>query len=107
MKKAIRVILIFIALIIIVLAGLLIKLQIQTERILTDYSSIYIDDKYSTPVYVDGVEVITQDVSCGYACIEMFSAWNGGHLTEEELYNEYGKVITSTGDKFCEEMNKL
>ena len=41
MKKAIRIILIFIALIIIVLAGLLIKLQIQTERILTDYSSIY------------------------------------------------------------------
>ncbi|QFJ53568.1 hypothetical protein [Pseudobutyrivibrio xylanivorans] len=30
----------------------------------------------------------------------------GRHLTEEDLYNEYGKVITSTGDKFCEEMNK-
>lgn len=106
MKKTIRSVLIFITLIIIVLVGLLIKLQIQTGRILTDYSSIYKDDKYGAPVYVDGVEVITQDVSCGYACIEMFSAWNGRHLTEEDLYNEYGKVITSTGDKFCEEMNK-
>lgn len=106
MKKTIRSVLIFITLIIIVLVGLLIKLRIQTGRILTDYSSIYKDDKYGAPVYVDGVEVITQDVSCGYACIEMFSAWNGRHLTEEDLYNEYGKVITSTGEKFCAEMNK-
>ena len=78
MKKAIRSIFIFLTLIIVVLVGLLIKLRIQTERILTEYSSIYKDDKYSTPVYVDGVEVIIQNVSCGYACIEMFSAWNGG-----------------------------
>ena len=59
MKKTIRSVLIFITLIIIVLVGLLIKLRIQTGRILTDYSSIYKDDKYSAPVYVDGVEVIT------------------------------------------------
>ena len=67
---------------------------------------IYENKKYSTPVHVEGVEVITQDVSCGYACIEMFSAWNGGNLTEGDLYDEYGKIVTSTGDKFCEEMNK-
>ena len=106
MKKAIRIILIVIALIIAVTAGLLIKLRIKTDRILTDHSAIFTDDKYSTPVYVDGVEVITQDVSCGYACIEMFSAWSGGDLTEEDLYAEYGKVVTSTGNKFAEEMNK-
>ena len=103
MKKVTRVI---IVLIFVAMAGLLIKLQIQTGQILTDYSTIYENKKYGTPVYVEGVEVITQDVSCGYACIEMFSAWNGGCLTEEDLYDEYGKVITSTGDKFCEEMNK-
>ena len=106
MKKIIRIILIFIALIFSVMAGLLIKLQIQTKKICTDYSSIYTDDKYNTPVYVDGVDVITQDVSCGYACIEMFSAWTGGNLTEEDLYAEYGKVVTSTGEKFAKEMNK-
>ena len=106
MKKIIRIILIFIALIFVVTAGLLINLQIQTKRICTDYSSIFKDDKYSTPVYADGVEVITQDVSCGYACIEMFSAWTGGNLTEEDLYAEYGKVVTSTGEKFAKEMNK-
>ena len=106
LKKIIRIILIVIALIILVVAGLLIKLHIQTNRILTDYSAIYEDDKYNTPVYVEGVDVITQDVSCGYACIEMFSSWDGGNLTEEDLYAEYGKIVTSTGNKFAEEMNK-
>ncbi|WP_035767933.1 C39 family peptidase [Butyrivibrio sp. NC2002] len=106
MKKVIRIIIILVALILGVVAVLLIKLQIQTRQILTDYSTIYENEKYNTPVHVEGVEVITQDVSCGYACIEMFSAWNGGSLTEEDLYNEYGKVVTSTGDKFSEEMNK-
>ncbi len=106
MKKTIRIILIFLAVIILVFAGLLFKFKVQTDNILTDYSSIYEDDKYKTPVYVEGVEVITQDVSCGYACIEMFSSWNGGNLTEEDLYAEYGKVVTSTGNKFAEEMNK-
>lgn len=105
MKKVIHIILICIVFILLVLAGLLIKLKVQTVRILTDYSSIYKDNKYSEPVYVDGVDVITQDVSCGYACIEMFSHWNGGNFTEEDLYKEYGKVVTSTGDKFSEEMN--
>ncbi len=106
LKKVIRIILIVIALTILAVAGLLIKLHIQTNKILTDYSAIYEDDKYSMPVYVEGVDVITQDVSCGYACIEMFSSWNGGNLTEEDLYAEYGKVVTSTGNKFAEEMNK-
>lgn len=50
--------------------------------------------------------MITQDVSCGYAVIEMFSTWTGKKITEGSLYNEYGKVVTSTGNAFCEEMNK-
>ena len=106
MKKAIRIILILLALIVAVSAGLLVRMKIRTDRILNDYASIYDAEKYRTPVYAEGVEVITQDVSCGYACLEMFSAWNGGDLTEEDLYAEYGKVVTSTGGRFCEEMNK-
>ena len=81
-------------------------LQIKTNSIMDDYSSIFTSDKYKTPVYIDGVEVITQDVSCGYAVIEMFSSWTGGDITEEKLYSEYGKVVTSTGDSFEKEMNK-
>ena len=71
-----------------------------------DYSSIYDNEKYQTPIKIENVKVITQDISCGYAVIEMFSAWNGGDVTEESLYNQYGKVVTSTGNKFCQKMNK-
>ena len=78
----------------------------KTNKINDDFSSVFTDTKYSKAVSVDGVEVIKQDVSCGYAVIEMFSAWSGGNITEETLYDEYGKVVTSTGKSFCEEMNK-
>ena len=84
----------------------LVMLQARTNALHDDYSNMLVDAKYSAPVQVEGVEVITQDVSCGYAVIEMFSAWNGGDITEESLYDEYGKVVTSTGQSFCDEMNK-
>ena len=87
-------------------AGLLVSLNMRTNAILDDYSSVYRDEKYSKLVYVDGIDVIEQNVSCGYAVIEMFSAWCGKDITEESLYSEYGKVVTSTGKSFCEEMNK-
>ena len=105
LKKVIRIILIVLGLLVAVTAGALIRLEIRTGRILTDYASIFENENYGTPVCVEGVEAITMDVSCGYACIEMFSAWNGGHLTEEDLYNEYGRVVTSTGDRFSEEIS--
>lgn len=105
-KKLLKVIAVILAICVLLVAGLLVRLQIRTNGIIDDYSSVYSNEKYSVPVYVEGVEVITQDISCGYACIEMFSAWNGGNVTEESLFNEYGKVVTSTGSKFCEEMNK-
>ena len=65
MKKAIRILLILLALIIVVSAGLLVRMKIWTDRILNDYSSIYDAEKYRTPVCAEGVSVITQDVSCG------------------------------------------
>ena len=78
----------------------------KTDKINNDFTGVFTESKYSTPVSVDGIEVIKQDVSCGYAVIEMFSAWNGGSITEKTLYDEYGKVVTSTGKNFCTEMNK-
>ncbi len=81
-------------------------LRLRTNSIMDDYSTALSNEKYKTPVYIDGLEVITQDVSCGYAVMEMFSSWSGGNLTEEKLYSEYGKVVTSTGNAFCREMNK-
>lgn len=106
MKKALKITgIALIAIICIALAALLIE-KVRTKHTQDDYSNVYTDEKYQTPVKIENLEVITQDVSCGYAVIEMFSAWNGGNVTEESLYGQYGKVITSTGNKFCEEMNK-
>ena len=84
----------------------LIVLHVRTAAIWNDYSSIYSDEKYKTAVYIDGVDVIKQEVSCGYAVIEMFSSWSGHDITEESLYAEYGRVVTSTGQSFAKEMNK-
>lgn len=89
-----------------VIAVAQIILQSRTSAILNDISDIKANEKYKTPVYIDGIEVITQDVSCGYAVIEMFAKWSGKNITEESLFSEYGSVVTSTGDAFCAEMNK-
>ena len=83
-----------------------INLEIKTSSIQNDYSNIFNEEKYQSPVYVEGVNVIKQNISCGYAVIEMFSKWQGQNITEESIYNEYGKVVTSTGNDFCNEMNK-
>ncbi len=105
-KKTLAVLAVVVGLLLLVCAAALVRIHVKTATIRNDYSAVFRDEKYQKPVRVYGVEVITQDVSCGYAVIEMFSRWNGGDLTEEDLYAEYGKVVTSTGKAFCEEMNK-
>jgi hypothetical protein len=108
--KVIKRIIIAIAVILLILAAVitisLVVLQTKTNEINNDFSGILTDEKYIEPVYVDGINVIKQEVSCGYAVIEMFSSWSGSDITETSLYNEYGKVVTSTGQSFCDEMNK-
>ena len=106
MKKLLKWLGIFLGIIICIAIVALAICEIRTRLMQDDYSSIYDNEKYQTPIKIENVEVITQDISCGYAVIEMFSAWNGGDVTEESLYNQYGKVVTSTGNKFCQEMNK-
>ena len=106
MKKLLKWLGIFLSIIICIAIVALAIREIRTRLMQDDYSSIYDNEKYQTPIIIENVEVITQDISCGYAVIEMFSAWNGGDVTEESLYNQYGKVVTSTGNKFCQEMNK-
>ena len=104
-KKVISVILFFAGSLIVLAVVALGILQIRTNRMMDDYSSVYGNEKYQTPVMIDGVNVIKQDVSCGYAVLEMFSSWSGHSITEKTLYDQYGKVVTSTGNAFCREMN--
>ena len=105
-KKPVIVILALAGIIIVSVGAALVILQIRTNAISDDYSSVFENEKYKTPVMIDGVNVIKQDVSCGYAVIEMFSSWSGHSVTEKSLYDQYGKVVTSTGNAFCKEMNK-
>ena len=96
----------FAGLLVLTAAIALTVLHARTRAILDDYASVYTDDRYRTPVLVEGVDVIRQEVSCGYAVLQMFSSWAGGSLTEKALYDHYGKVVTSTGRSFCDEMNR-
>lgn len=106
LKRAAIVIVAVIAALLLVAAVSLVMLQGRTDALRDDLSGLLTDAKHSAPAQVGGVVPITQDISCGYAVIEMFSAWDGGSVTEESLYDEYGKVVTSTGQSFCDEMNK-
>ena len=82
-------------------------LKIRTKGICTDFSSVYENQKYRSPVSVSGIDVVKQQISCGYAVIEMFAMWNGNSgITEQSLYAEYGKIVTSTGKAFEKEMNR-
>ncbi|MCI9408561.1 MAG: hypothetical protein HFJ89_01950 [Oscillospiraceae bacterium] len=105
-KKLLTAALIVIGVLILTTAAALISLEVRTNAMLDDYSTVYDNEKYQKKVMADNVEVITQDISCGYAVIEMFSSWDGKSITEEALYSEYGRVVTSTGKSFRDEMNK-
>ena len=105
-KRMVTCIASFIGILVAITLVALAVLQIRTRAIQDDYSSVYTDKKYQTPIMIDSVHVIKQDVSCGYAVLEMFSSWSGHSVTEKSLYKQYGKVVTSTGKAFCKEMNK-
>ena len=50
-------------------------LGIKTAGLKTDTSYLKDDANYSTKVEVEGLELVTQHVSCGYASIEMISSF--------------------------------
>lgn len=76
---------------------------VKTNNLKDDYSEIYKNEN----VMIENVELKTQEISCGYAVIEMFAKWIGeNNITEKSLYEAYGKIVTSTGDSFQKEMNK-
>ena len=82
-------------------------LKIRTIGIRTDFSSVYENQEYRSPVSVSGIDVVKQQISCGYAVIEMFAMWNrNAGITEQCLYAEYGKIVTSTGKAFEKEINR-
>ena len=84
----------------------LIRLQVRTNRLSDDYQYLYQNESFAKVVSVPNMPIVKQDISCGYAVLEMVAHWDGKDITEESLYQNYEKVVTSTGKSFEEEMNK-
>ena len=79
---------------------------IKSARIDNDYSYLLEENKITTKK-IEGVPLVKQDISCGYAIIEMLSDYYGNKVTEEELYERNGgNVSTSTTNGFVKEINK-
>jgi hypothetical protein len=72
-----------------------------------DYSELLQDSNYSQAVSVTGIQAIKQEVTCGYAVIEMLAKWKGKPITEKTLLSQNnGKISTSMGSGFLKEMNR-
>ena len=107
MKKVIKALISIVLVLLIISVGAVLINIFRTNSILDSIDDVYDDPKYEQKVTVEGANYIKQDVSCGYAVIEMFAKWTGNNdITEKSLYDKYDKVVTSTGKKFEEEMNK-
>ena len=104
LKKAFAVLLSILLFALLIIPGVNI---IRALRMKNDYSSIYKNEKYQKSVFVQGITAFSQKYSCGYAVIQMMAQWNNDTaLTEEALFREHGKIVTSTGRAFAKEMNR-
>lgn len=72
-----------------------------------DVSSLKTDSVYSEEVKVDGINVIEQKISCGYAVLQMLGEWQGKSITEDSLYEQNDdSVSTSIGSGFLNEAQR-
>ena len=83
-------------------------LGIRTASIDNDYSYLKDDNEYSLGVSLSKpLNLKKQDVSCGYASIEMISDYYGNKVDEIELSKRNnGAITTQTSDGFLKEINK-
>ena len=83
-----------------------VAMAIKTSRLNKDYSYLKEDAVYSQRVEVEGLELVHQHISCGYASIEMLSAYYGNRVNEDDLSaKNNGGVSTSSTDGFYKEVN--
>ena len=82
-------------------------LGIRSNKINNDYKYLLLEDKLEV-VKIEDVPLIKQDISCGYAIIDMLSSFYGARVSEEELYNNNsGRITTSSTAGFVEEASKV
>ncbi len=78
---------------------------IRSARLHDDYSSLA--EEYKTKVEITDLGLIKQEISCGYACIEMVSSYYGNKITEAELSEKNnGAITTSSTNGFLVEISK-
>lgn len=80
-------------------------LSIKTNKIKVDYEYLKLDVNYQDKVEVEGIELVTQKVSCGYASIEMISTYYGSKVSEEDLDSKNKSISTSSTKGFLKEIN--
>ena len=83
-----------------------IVLGINTAKIKADYMYLKEDINYQDKVEINGLELVSQHVSCGYATIEMMSSFYGDKVTEDDLDARNGAISTSSSKGFLTEIKK-
>ena len=79
---------------------------INTARINTKYDYLKDNSDYSKKVEIEGLNLVKQHISCGYATIEMMSDFYGNKVTEDDLdAKNNGAVSTSSTNGFLKEIN--
>ena len=82
-------------------------LGIRTASIKKSYAYLKEDPIYSQKQEVTGIELVKQEISCGYATIEMMSTYYGSKIFEKELSDKNkGAISTSSSDGFLKELRK-
>lgn len=80
-------------------------LAVKTNNLNKDYGYLKQDNTYSQKVEIEGLELVNQHISCGYATIEMLSSFYGEKVTEDELDKKNnGRVSTSSTNGFYKEV---
>lgn len=81
-------------------------LGIKTAGIKNDWEYLKEDANYNKKVEVEGVNLVKQHISCGYATIEMMSEFYGSKVSEDDLDKKNnGGVSTSSTNGFYTEIN--
>lgn len=83
-----------------------IVLGIKTSSLKANYTYLKEDANYQDKVEINGLELVTQHVSCGYATIEMISSFYGDRVSEDDLDSRNGAISTSSSNGFLKEINR-
>lgn len=80
---------------------------IRSAVINNDYQYLFKENKIVNKK-IEGVPLIKQDISCGYAIIEMLSSYYQKPITEEELSDKNnGAISTASTGGFVKEINTV